>query len=273
MGKIPKYLSEFYEGYLSNWFIILAIITICIISIRIIHQFIGHVSERFRLHIQTEMLIREAVSLFIIFSMTFSSLVAAFDFQVNPWFFMPALLSVFIYLGRAYIIDVWAGIVFKFLQYGRKGDLIELHDRMGIIKKLGVFNVEVIIKSNKIMQIPNALFRKEFTRNYSRESEKQLAFDVNIPISIELQAAHDKLEVIMDNDLCVNRYEVSDIIKSIKPGYAFNMKIKVWYYDGCYWHIVNKLHNQIIAAFSVDENPATNDSGIFYFENEASGAE
>jgi len=273
MGKIPKFLAEFYDGYLSNWFIILAIITIGIIAIRIINQFIAQIADRFRIHIQTEILIREVVALFMVFAMSFFTLVAAFNFQVNPWFFMPALLSVFIYLGRGYIFDAWAGIFCRVLGYCRKGDLIELHDRKGVVVKIGLLKVDVLISPNKVMQLPNSIFKKEFTRNYSRETEKQLAFDVNVPTALNLDEAKTKLGIIMNNDICVNRYQVSDTIKSIKPGYSFNMKIKVWYFDGCYWHIVNKLHNQIMGTFKAEDNSETVDAGILYFENEASGTE
>jgi len=207
------------------------------------------------------------------FCIVFLVQVAAFDFQVNPYFFLAAVFSVFLYMIRGYLLDVGAGIWFRILQYGKKGDLEELQDKKGIIKAIGFLRMELQVTPTKVMVIPNSIFLNEFTRNYSKESEKQLAFDVNIPKNMEINEAKEALGNIIIKDLCVNRFQISDVIKSIKPGYAYNIKVKVWYFDGCYWHIVNHLHDKILASFNAGEQQSEADSGIVYFENEASGTE
>ncbi len=68
----------------------------------------------------------------------------------------------------------------------RVGDIIEISDKIGTVKKLGFRVTTLKTVDNKIITIPNSNFSKNIYLNYTTEEKRRVELDLNIPYELEL---------------------------------------------------------------------------------------
>lgn len=143
-----------------------------------------------------------------------------------------------------------SGLLILSLKPFESEDWIEVNDKFGKVKEIGMFATTIVTPGNKTLIIPNATITSETVTNYSKNNMVRL----EIAVSMAYAESYPKVEKIINEAMA----EVQNILPEPKPeigishfdSHTVQLTVRPYTRPDHFWQVSFDTHKAIKAALS-----------------------
>ncbi|WP_299437918.1 mechanosensitive ion channel family protein [uncultured Aquimarina sp.] len=143
-----------------------------------------------------------------------------------------------------------SGILIMFLKPYQLEDWIEVDDKFGKVKEIGIFSTTVKTPGSKILIIPNSKITDDVVTNYSREGVIRLEIIVTMPYSEDfpkvkkvIEDTLEPIEKILESpatEIGIENFDSHSVLIAVRP----------YVKPDDFWEVTFIAHQEIKRAFS-----------------------
>jgi len=186
------YIAQFFP-FSTFSFLVYTVITLIIsfILIKLFSFLINKATKKFDIEITIKYLLKDLVK-YLIYIVAFIIILTLAGIDVNGLFVSLGIVGITIgFAARDIISSFVSGIFILFDKTVKVGEIIEVQNIKGEVKKLGFRTTTVVTPDNLIVTIPNGVLAKTPYINHNFFDEQRIDLDVIIPFNVDINKFKD----------------------------------------------------------------------------------
>lgn len=133
--------------------------------------------------------------------------------------------------------NIAGGIIILVFKPFKVGDFIDTHVDSGTVKSISLFYTTLVTIDNNIISIPNGNLANSPMVNYSRESERRLAINVDISYNNDIKLVKKTINKVINEEERINKEKEIFVRLTDYKDSSMVYTIRVWVNNSDYWNV------------------------------------
>ncbi|MGE8496162.1 MAG: mechanosensitive ion channel family protein [Pseudomonas sp.] len=136
------------------------------------------------------------------------------------------------------------GVLIMLFRPFKAGDFIEAQGISGSVDYIQIFHTVLRTGDNKVVIVPNGTLSNGIITNYSRQSTRQVLYDVKVDYDTDLAKARQVL-LELAKDPRVHEAPAPVVVVSALGETSINLSLRLWTANSDYWGVIFMLNETV----------------------------
>ncbi|MCW2294091.1 small conductance mechanosensitive channel [Pseudomonas sp. BIGb0408] len=136
------------------------------------------------------------------------------------------------------------GVLIMLFRPFKAGDFIEAQGVSGSVDYIQIFHTVLRTGDNKVVIVPNGTLSNGIITNHSRQTTRQVLYDVKLDYDADLSKARDVL-LALSKDARVHQDPAPVVVVSSLGETSINLSLRMWTSAGDYWPVIFMLNESV----------------------------